>query len=214
MRSFLMSVVLGLGGAGPAMAQANCLEQVKVPEVGRWAEYKAQYQNDPYTIRYSVIGSEAREGKDFRWVEMQMTGSQKDKNLVYQMLVPESFSEIDQVQEVIFKPGDQPAMKMSGQMLSMLRGQLDKQSFLNQICTGVSLVGKESVSVPAGKFEAFHFRSAEHETDSWVSPEVPFSMLKSTGKQHRLELAVHGQGAKSSITEEPQEIGGMGGQPN
>ena len=211
---FLMSVVLGLSAAGPAMAQANCLEQVKFPEVGRWAEYKAHYQNDPYTIRYSVIGSEARAGKDLRWVEMQMTGSGKDKNMVYQMLVPGSFSEMDQVQEVIFKPGDQPAMKMNGQMLSMLRGQFDKQSFLNQICTGVSLVGKESVSVPAGKFETLHFRSAEHATDSWVSTEVPFSMVKSTGKQHQLELSAHGQGAKSSITEKPQEMGGMGGRPN
>jgi hypothetical protein len=214
MRSFLMSVVLGLGAAGPVMAQADCLEQVEFPEVGRWAEYKARYQNDPYTIRYSVIGSEAREGKDLRWVEMQMTGSQKDKNLVYQMLVPGAFSEMDQVQEVIFKPGNQPAMKMSGQMLDMLRGQLDKQSFLKDLCSGVSLVGKESLTVPAGKFETLHFRSAEHATDSWVSSEVPFSMVKTTGKQHHLELSAHGQGAKSSITEKPQEMGGMGGRPN
>src|SRR5918997_4804021 len=102
MRWLLVTALLG-STAVPASAQANCLEQLKFPEVGRWAEYKARYQNDPYTIRYSVIGSEAREGKDYRWVEMQMTGSQKDKNLVYQVLVPESFSEIDQVQEVIFK---------------------------------------------------------------------------------------------------------------
>jgi hypothetical protein len=214
MRSFLFSMVLGLGAAGPAMAQSNCLDQVKFPEVGRWAEYKAKYQNDPYTIRYSVIGSEAREGKDLRWVEMQMTGRDKDKNLVYQMLVPGSFTEMDQVQEVIFKPGNQPAMKMSGQMLSMVRGQLDKQSFLKNMCAGVSLVGKESVSVPAGKFQTLHFHNTEHAADSWVSPDVPFSMVKSTGKQFEMELAAHGQGAKSSITEKPQEMGGMGGLPN
>ena len=214
MRSFLVSMVLGLGAAGPAVAQANCLDQVKFPEVGRWAEYKAKHQNDPYTIRYSIIGIEAREGKDLRWVEMQMTGRDKDKNLVYQMLVPGSFTEMDQVQEVIFKPGNQPAMKMSGQMLSMVRGQLDKQSFLKDMCAGVSLVGKESMSVAAGKFETFHFRSAEHAADSWVSPDVPFSMVKSTGKQFEMELAAHGQGAKSSITEKPQEMGGMGGLPN
>ena len=214
MRSFLVSMVLGLGAAGPAVAQANCLDQVKFPEVGRWAEYKAKHQNDPYTIRYSIIGIEAREGKDLRWVEMQMTGRDKNKNLVYQMLVPGSFTEMDQVQEVIFKPGNQPAMKMSGQMLSMVRGQLDKQSFLKDMCAGVSLVGKESMSVAAGKFETFHFRSAEHAADSWVSPDVPFSMVKSTGKQFEMELAAHGQGAKSSITEKPQEMGGMGGLPN
>lgn len=214
MRSILLSVVCALGAAGPALAQANCLEQVKFPEVGRWAEYKAMSQNDPYTIRYGVIASEERGGKDLRWVEMQMTGTQKDKNLVYQMLVPGSFADMDQVQEVIFKPGNQPAMKMSGQMLAMMRGQLDKQSFLKKICSGVSLVGKESVSVPAGKFQTLHFRSAEHATDSWVSADVPFSMVKSTGKDFQMELAAHGEGARSSITEKPQEMGGMGGRPN
>jgi hypothetical protein len=214
MRSFLVSMVLGISAVGPALAQAKCLEQVKFPEVGRWAEYKAKYQDDPYTIRYSVIGSEARGGKELRWVEMQMKGSEKDKNLVYQMLVPGSFTEMDQVQEVIFKPGNNPAMKMSGPMLGMIRGQLDKQSFLKDVCAGVSLVGKESLSVPAGKFETLHFRSAEHAADSWVSADVPFSLVKSTGKQFEMELASHGQGAKSSITEKPQEMGGMGGRPN
>jgi hypothetical protein len=214
MRSLFVSVALGLGAAGPVLAQASCLEQVEFPEVGRWAEYKASYENKPYTIRYSVIGSEAREGKDLRWVEMQMKGASTDKNLVYQMLVPGSFAEMDQVEEVVFKPGNQPAMKMSGPMLAMIRGQLDKQSFLKEICSDVALVGKEGISVPAGKFDTFHFRSSEHAADSWLSPDVPFSLVKSTGKQYQLELASHGDGAESSITEKPQEMGGMGGRPN
>ena len=209
MRSFLLRVIFGLAAAAPARGQDNCLEQVKLPEVGRWAEYKANFQNDPYTLRYSVIGSESRGGKDLRWVEMQMTGSDKAKNMVYQMLVPGSIAEMGQVQEVIFKPGSQPAMKVSGQMLGMIRGQLEKQSFLKEACTGTSLVGKESVTVPAGKFATLHFRSAEHASDSWVSPEVPFSLVKSTGKQFQMELAAHGEGAKSAITEKPQEMGGM-----
>jgi hypothetical protein len=37
--------------------------------------------------------------------------------------------------------------------------------------------------------------------------------VKSTGKQFQMELAAHGQGAKSAITEKPQEMGGMGGRP-
>jgi hypothetical protein len=214
MRWFLLSVIFGLAATGPALAQDTCLEQVKFPEVGRWAEYKANYQNDPYTFRYSVLGTEARNGKDLRWVEMQMTGADQAKNLVYQMLVPGSFTQMDQVQEVIFKPGNQPAMKVSGQMLEMIRGQLEKQSFLKDVCAGVSLVGKESTTVPAGKFETLHFHSAEHGADSWVSPDVPFSLVKTTGKGFQMELAAHGEGAKSSITEKPQEMGGMGGPPN
>jgi hypothetical protein len=214
MRWFLLSVILGLTATGPALAQNTCLEQVKFPEAGRWAEYKGNYQNDAYTLRYSVLGTEARNGKDLRWVELQMAGSDPAKNLVYQMLVPPSFIEMGQVQEVIFKPGTQPAMRVSGPMLEMIRGQLEKQSFLKDMCTGASLVGRETTTVPAGKFETLHFHSAEHETDSWISPDLPFSLVKSTGKQFQMELAAHGSGAKSSITEKPQEVGGMGGRPN
>lgn len=214
MRAFRLVAILLVCGTSRLWSQTKCLDQVKLPEVGRWAEYKAQHQQNPYTIRYSVIGSESRGGKDLRWVEMQMTGAQKDRNMVYQMLVPGSFTEMDQVQEVVFKPGNQPAMKLSGQMLAMMRGQLQKQSFLNELCKGVSLVGKETVTVPAGRFETLHFRNAEHGADSWVSSDVPFSMVKSTGKEFQMELATQGKGAKSSITEKPQEMGGMGGRPN
>ncbi len=72
------------------------------------------------------------------------------------------------------------------------------------------MVGEEKVSVPAGSFSAKHFHSAKYETDMWVSPKVPFSMLKSVGKSHELVLAATGDGAKSEITETPQEMPGLG----
>jgi hypothetical protein len=118
---------------------------------------------------------------------------------------------MDQVQEIVFKSGDQPAMKMDGMMMSMIRGQLEKQSFYDKVCKGVSLVGKESITVPAGRFEALHFRSAEYEADSWLAPKVPFSLVKSVGKQYQMELVAQGDGAESSITEKPQEMRGMRG---
>jgi hypothetical protein len=42
-----------------------------------------------------------------------------------------------------------------------------------------------------------------------VSPKVPFSMVKSVGKSHELVLAATGHGAKSEITETPQEMKGL-----
>jgi hypothetical protein len=211
MRLVTAALVLLFASAESLSAQTNCLEQVKLPEVGRWAEYKAVYnQKEPYTIRYAVIGTETREGKNLQWVEMRMSGEKKDRDMIYQMLVPGSLTEMDQVQEIVFKPGDQPAMKMDGMMMDMIRGQLEKQSYFDKLCKGVSLVGKESVRVPAGRFETLHFRSAEYAADSWLAPEVPFSLVKSTGAQYQLELAAQGDGAKSSITEKPQEMRGMG----
>jgi hypothetical protein len=211
MRSPALSLVLLLAAA-PAVRAQDCLEQIKFPGVGRWAEYKALYNGkDPYTVRYAVIGSEKRGGADLKWVELRMVGADADKSFTYQVLVPGSPSEMADVQEIIIKAGNKPAMKMNGVMIKMIRGQLDKQNFLADVCKEVTLVGKEKVTVPAGRFHATHFHSAKYGSDSWVASSVPFALVKSVGKNYQMELAVHGDGAKSSITEQPQEMPGMGG---
>lgn len=212
MRAFTLTSSLLIAVTAAGWAQDNCLEQVKFPPVGRWAEYKALYnKKDPYTVRYAVIGDEKRGGQDLQWVELRMTGENKDRNVVYQMLVPGSLMEMGKVQEIVFKSGDQPAMKMNGMMMKMIRGQLEKQNFYSEVCKDVSLVGKEQVTVPAGRFQAQHYKSAKYKSDSWLSPGVPFSLVKSVGENHQMELTAQGDGAKSSITEQPQEMPGMGG---
>jgi hypothetical protein len=212
MRITMLSLALLGIIASPARAQDACLEQIKFPGVGRWAQYQAVYgAQEPYTLRYAVIGSEKRQGKDLKWVELRMTGKDKDKNLIYQMLVPGSPTEMGDVQEIVFKPGEKPAMKLNGMMLNMIRGQMEKQSIFSELCKDVTLVGTESVTVPAGKFQTRHFRSDKYKSDSWVSAEVPFALVKSVGEKHDMALVSHGAGAKSSITEKPQEMPVMGG---
>lgn len=211
MRSLVLPLACLAALATPARAQNNCLDHVKFPGVGRWAEYKAIYnKKDPYTIRYAVVGAEKREGKSLDWVELRMTGKDKDRNMIYQMLVPGSLVQMGQVQEIVFKPGDKPAMKMNGMMLQMIRDQMEKQNFYSEICKDMTLVGREKITVPAGDFETLHFQSVKYNTHSWLSPGAPFAMVKSVGADHQMELAAHGEGAKSSITEQPQEMPGMG----
>jgi hypothetical protein len=213
MRSFAFSLLLIAPPALAVQAQENCLEQVKFPSVGRWAEYKALYnKKDPYTVRYAVVGTENRGGKTLDWVELRMTGENKDHNMVYQMLVPGSLTEMGHVQEIVFKPDDKPAMKMNGMMMKMIRGQMEQQNFYSEICRDMTLVGKEKVTVPAGRFQTLHFRSTKYGSDTWLSPGAPFALIKSVGENHQMELAAQGKGAKSSITEPPQEMPGMGNQ--
>jgi hypothetical protein len=209
MRIPLLTLAIIIGSASAGSAQETCLEQMKFPEVGRWAEYQALYnKKDPYTIRYAVVGGEKRGGKDLKWLELRMTGEKKDGNMVYQMLVPGSVAELGKVEEIVMKTGEKPAMKMDGMMLNMIRGQMEKQSFLNDACKDVTLVGSESVTVPAGKFETRHFRSEKYTSDTWLSSDIPFAMVKSVGKTYEMALTSHGKGAKSSITEVPQSVGG------
>jgi hypothetical protein len=196
-----------------AEAQNECLKDLKWPAVGKWAEYSMVTDDKPGTIRYAIIGTEQREGTEMKWIEMKMTGQKKDRDLTYQMLLAGEPHEVGQAHEIIFKPGDKPAMKMSGMMLKMIRGQLEKNSVLSNLCEGVTLVGEESTTVPAGTFKTLHFHNAKHESDSWVSPGVPFVMIKSEGKKFKMELTATGDGAKSSITETPTEMPGLGG-PN
>jgi hypothetical protein len=211
MRALAFSLILAGGIAGAAGAQ-DCSTLLKFPQVGRWAEYKALYnKKDPYTVRYAVIGTEQRGGKPMQWVELRMTASDKNRSMVYQMLVPGALIQMADVQEVVFKTGDKPAMKMNGMMMNMIRGQLEKQNLYSEVCKDVTLVGKVAVTVPAGRFQAQHYHSAKYGADSWMSSAVPFSLVKSVGENHQMELTSQGSGAKSSITETPQEMPGMGG---
>lgn len=208
MRVLTLSLLLALGVASPSEAQKSCIEQLEFPEVGRWSEYNAVFkQNEPYTMRYAVVGEESREGKALKWLELRTAGNKKDGDIVYQMLVPGSAAQMSDVHEIVMKHGARPAMKMDGAMVKMISGHLDKQSLLSHICTDVTLVGAETVSVPAGKFPSQHFHSSKYSSDSWVAAGIPFSMVKSVGKDYELTLTRHGEGAKSSITEVPQSMG-------
>ena len=180
--------------------------------MGKWVEYQALYdQKDKYALRYAVVGQEKREGTDYRWLEMKLTNvTDSGKNLIYQMLVPGSLTAIGDVQEVITKPGDQPAMKMNAMMLGMVRGQLQEKSVFGDICDDVTLVGQEKVTVPAGTFKAKHYRSTKYGNDSWVDPGLSFGMVKAIGKHRDIERVRDGDGAKSSIRETSQEMPGPG----
>jgi hypothetical protein len=70
------------------------------------------------------------------------------------------------VDEIVMKSGDRKAMKMTGMMMKMVRGQMEKSSFLNNMCEGVALVGEESVTVPAGDFKTYRFHNSKYDSDS------------------------------------------------
>jgi hypothetical protein len=183
---------------------------MKMPTVGQWAEYQGIMNKKPYTMRYAVVGAEDRGGKNMKWLELRMVGDAKDKSMVYQVLTPGTPAEMDQAQEVVFKPGEKQAMKMNAMMMKVIRGQLKKSSVLGNMCEGVSLAGEESVTVPAGTFKALRYHNAKYESDTWVVPNQPFFMVKSKGEDFELSLVSSGDGAKSSITEAPQEMPGFG----
>jgi hypothetical protein len=152
--------------------------------------------------------------------------------MITETLVPGYPFAPDAVMEVVVKRGDQPARKMSGAMMAMMRGQggqgqgqaagarggrgggmgrAGAMANWSEQCRGLSVVGQESVKVPAGTFTATHLHNAADSTDVWVSGQVPFGLVKSQSPRVTMQLSGMGKDAKKSITETPQEMSGMPG---
>ncbi len=207
MRVIPVCVLSGtLAFAGPVQAQNDCLKRLEWPAVGRWAEYSSMAGERAATMRYAAVGTEKREGVALKWIEMQTTA--RGAPSIYQMLLPGGPADIPKVQEIIIKSGSSPPMKMNGMMLGILRKQLEESSIFSNLCEGVTFVGEETVKVPAGSFKALRFHNDKYQSDTWISASVPFSLVKSVTPRHQIELHAVGDGAKSSITEAPQEMHG------
>ncbi len=223
MRGIITAAALLAATAGTAQAQDACSFRA-TPAVGSWAQYKTTRNGQDASMRLALVGQEKRDGKDALWFET-VNESERGK-MISELLVPSYPFEQGQVIEMIAKRGDQPAMKMSGSMMGMMRqgGQPGGQgrggpggpggrgnpamSWASE-CKSFTVVGSESVTVPAGNFTATHLRNPADSNDVWVSREVPFGVIKAASSRMTLELTGSGKDARKSITETPQEMSGM-----
>ncbi len=206
----------------------NPWEQLDLkPIVGNWAEYRMTGQGEePVTMRASIVGQEG----DYFWFETAITGADGEK-MISKMLISGDPNQEDGLKRMIVKSGDQPAMEMPIQatkgpdMPGMAEPEVE---MMEEPDVSSSDLGVDSVTVPAGTFEAEHwqFKSGDKTSDVWVKAGVgPYGLVKSSGEGMTMELLAYGDGAESVITEEPQsfpmqgfkmpgmgEMPGMGGE--
>ncbi len=217
MRS-LVTGTLMLLAAGPAVAQdlAEACTALKHVEVGQWARYDISApqmgEQGSGTMRFAIVGTEQAGGSDYYWHEMKMDGEMG--SMIMQLLVPAFPYDQGDIQSAVMKMGDQPAMKMPEQMMSMWQGRGESPAVrAAKGCDSAEMVGWEEVTVPAGTFRTMHLKSTEEGApgDVWVSLDIPYGLVKFEGSGgEAVMLLEHGRGATSSITETPQEMP-MGG---
>jgi hypothetical protein len=166
-------------------------------------------------MRMAVVGNELHEGTTYYWYEVTIADPKRLKDkMIMQMLVPGLGK--GNVRSVVMKSGDQPAMKMPAQMIQMMNTApgMNMAADLVRQCQEMEVVGWEPVTVPGGEFRALHMRNPRSGmvSEVWVQPDLQFSMVKAVLKDGgTMELAAQGTGAKSSITETPQEMPGLPG---
>jgi hypothetical protein len=227
MRHMVYAAGLLAAVAVPARAQDVCTQYRPTPAMGSWAEYQTTRDGQSMKTRVAIVGQEKRDGKDAVWFESTMDTPRG--RMISEMLVPSYPFEPGSAIEMVVKRGDQPAMKMPAGMMGMMRGGqgqpqpsapgqgapgrgmgrgMGRSAAANwmQQCRSLTVVGQESVTVPAGTFKATHLRNASDSTDVWVSREVPFGMVKSQTAGMTAELSAMGKDARKSITETPKDM--------
>jgi len=210
----LMSTAIAAAMATPIAAQNACEAFLEAPAVGSWVEYDMQGNGQSARSRIAVVGTETRDGRELTWYEMSFDAA--GQSGVMKMLAEGGFYHAmanKKIEEMIIKGEGQPAMKFSGAMVERMQSQMssDPASEFGKKCEDAERVGVESVTVPAGTFEAVHFRVASGGSpgDAWIVEGMPFGMIKWTGSGgESVELVDRGDDAVTQITETPMEMPG------
>jgi hypothetical protein len=215
-----LGIMLAAGGlalaAQTAAAQGACEDIARIfkkpPKIGEWADIQMDLAKDkgkkPTMMRVGFVDQEQRGPEKLYRMQMIMThhGGQRQ---IMQMLTPwgEDAMTRDFDSDLVMKMGDQPAMIMPIKGGRNQPGMAD----LRRECTKYTVVGDESVTVPAGTFDTRHYSGPEG--DTWVSTDLPgWRMVKMvTKKGDTMVLTATGTGAKNEITEKPMDMKAMMG---
>jgi hypothetical protein len=209
-----LGAALGTVAAQSADKQRICNQiEHRTFTVGNWATYNwAGEPNGGSTLRMAVVGKESHDSTTYYWYEVTLEDPQRpNARMILQTLVP-SFESKAAVRFVIFKSGDQPAMKMPPQMMQMVNSMpgMNVTAEIARGCAEMDAIGWDDVSVPAGHFHALHLKQPRTAMEVWVQPDLEFAMVKGILKDAgTLELKAQGTGAKSSITETPVAMPGL-----
>lgn len=195
-----LGLAMALLGLAAAAGAEDCGDFTKLPPPGHWGEWRAGADG----FKLTLLGQEARQGRTFVRLEVKTV----DKG---QILISQSLTTIDApmiVLEMILKQGTQPAMKLPPEMMKVLGTAAQSNPARVNCGAQTTLVGQETVTVPAGTFAAARYKDPML-GDVWLSKQVPFGLVKvRSDKGEELVLVGYGAGATSEITETPIEMPG------
>jgi Domain of unknown function (DUF4412) len=176
--------------AGPALNAQMGMQQPAIrgvfhPTVGAGADYDlTKSDGTKMPIEMSIVGKESVQGSDGYWMEMTMQDQRMGQVVTKMLLVVDGAnSHVDKM--VILIPG-RGAMSMP---MSMMQGRGPQQP--QDIRNSGTMVGKESVTVPAGSFNCDHWKSSDGTSDVWVTEEVsPYGLVKMTDTKNNVSMVL------------------------
>ena len=160
---------------------------------GQWAKYQTDqvWMNTKAERQIAIVGAKDVEGKAHFWLEF--LSYMANDTMAFQFLVPAyPYSEED-IKGVAMKMGES-TREYPPEMAASLSGRSDSLSEpLQRACDEAESGEMESVTVPAGTFNALKVSPHRFGKDVWISAEVPFGVVKMTESDGKgLELIAHG----------------------
>ena len=212
MKSHVARIALALMGllfAGDLYAQGTggpCPNVYPEPQVGHFADVVfSNPQDERMPTRFAVVGEEKVNGVTHYWIEVISVPPAVGAQVIVQMLVPFYPFENSDIAGYIVKMPGQSAQRVPVELLASLGDTDAGTNWEDQCATAVDL-GVERITVPAGTFDARHYRAGGDTPTDVGFADVPFGMVKLFWSGGRMELESYGADAKSSITEKPIDV--------
>jgi hypothetical protein len=211
--AFLPVALLAAAPLAAQDFQSFCNGTVPV-RVGAWASYQfTGGRADGSTMRMAIVGSERFGDSTYYWYELQTTAAvnKKPNHMIMQILMAGIASPKVALRGLIMKNNNEAAMRAPDMMVGMMGRSVTGgvSQYLEQQCKkgGIQVLGVESVTVPAGSFQALHVKDNDG-GEAWLQPRAGvFPMVKVLSKDGTvMVLTGRGDDAKSAITETPQPM--------
>jgi hypothetical protein len=210
----LLACMLGLALVPvPAFAQMGqqppmpMVVDLKKVEIGSWASYEMTMGQMTMTAKVALVARDASSGSMETTMEGGMTAMMGGAMTMKMVMDPDPTGAPKPIKQMIMQIGDQDPMLAPDNTQAQSYTKPDPKT----------LVGKETIKVPAGSFKTTHYRNktAQGTMDAWMSESVaPTGMVKleMTGMQANgqqmpgmvMELKASGKGAKPIITKPPK----------
>jgi hypothetical protein len=213
LKNSLIALVVGIA-LSPGLAAAQMRPQPPMPmvvdlkkvDIGSWASYSMAMGEMTMRTKLALVARDASSVSMETSMEGGMMAMMGGKMTIKLVMDPDPTNAAKPVKQMVMQMGDQDPMLAPADMPAQRYSKPDPST----------LVGKETIKVPAGSFKTAHYRNKTEQgtVDVWVSEDVPpTGMVKlstsaiQAGAQQVpgivMELAAVGKGAKPTITKPP-----------
>ncbi len=214
MNHLIFMLVFSLGVAFDAAPAASDIEEFCSGAIGlsdgQWAGYAvdAAFMRDKQKYRYAIVGTEAGN----YWLEYEATLPLGNGAIVMKILIPGWPYAEGAVTRAMMQ---MPTMEGMDAMppMEMPPSSIQKDDLADPVrmaCAEAQNGVEDTVTVPAGTFNALRIPLKEMGKDIWISSDVPFGIVKLADEDgYGMELTAYGDDAEPAITAAPHMVPGM-----